>query len=179
MNMPMKPQADSGTAHITELAVVLDRLKQEHSELMQVLTEMEEQAVQAELETDKHRALGSLLHLRLWTLAFKEELDRHSEWEEKELFPFLNAYFRHSAFPTVMASFLSLEKDHELAMNYMQSFLRSVHALKSDSDAMRMKQAAALLTHACRILRSHLEKEEQLVFPMTEKVLTDIDSLFS
>jgi len=180
MNMPFKkPQADPGTAHITELSVRMERLKQEHEELKQVLAEMEIQSVQAEQETDKHRALGQLLHLRLWTLAFKEELDRHSEWEEKELFPFLNTYFHRSSLPAVTPSFWSLEKEHELAMSYMQSFLRSVHALRSDADAMRMKQAAAYLSHACRMLKAHLEKEEQVVIPMTEKVLTDMDSLFS
>lgn len=179
MNMPYKPQVDSGTAHITELSVLMERLKEEHIELRQVLDDMESQAVQAELEADKHRALASLLHLRLWTLAFKEELDRHSEWEERELFPFLNAYFNKSKVPTMTPSLWSLENDHELAMSYMQSFLRSVHGLKSDSDAMRMKQTAAYLTQACRMLRNHLEKEELIVYPMAEKVLTDIDSLFS
>ncbi|WP_036745294.1 hemerythrin domain-containing protein [Paenibacillus sp. UNC451MF] len=179
MNMPYKPQAVEGTAHYTELSELVERLKQEHAELMQVLLDMKEQSIQAEQEHDKGKARGMLVHLRLWAMAFQEELNRHSEWEEQELYPFLNVYFHKHNRPTIVPSLWMLEKDHELAMDHLNSFFRAVHALKPDSDAMQIKRAGAYLTHACRILIDHLEKEEQFVFPLTERVLTDIDYLFS
>jgi hemerythrin-like domain-containing protein len=172
-------QAEFGIAHMTALSEALERLKQEHGELKLVLQEMEKQAIQVETSTDKQGSLQSLLHLRLWTLAFREELERHSNWEEKELFPFLNAYFNSNMSPSMVPSFWTIEKDHELADEYMQSFLRAVHMLKANPAAMSINQAAAYLVHACRILQEHLAKEEELVFPLTEQVLSDMDCLFS
>ncbi|NOU91766.1 hemerythrin [Paenibacillus sp. LMG 31456] len=170
---------ESGTAHSTELSAALDRLTQEHGELMQVLLDMESQARQLEQETDMSKALPSLLHLRLWVKAFMQELERHSEWEKKELFPFLNNYFHQELSPSMIPSFWALEKDHELAEEYIQYFLRAVHEVKQESELGQLHQALAYLIHACRILKEHLAKEEQLVFPMTEQVLTDLDYLFS
>ncbi|NHN33623.1 hemerythrin domain-containing protein [Paenibacillus agricola] len=172
-------EAEFGVAHMTALSEALERLKQEHGELKLVLQEMEKQATQVELSNDKLGSMQSLLHLRLWTLAFREELERHSNWEEAELFPFLNAYFNSNMAPTMIPSFWTIEKDHELADEYMQSFLRAVHKLKANPEAMSLNQAAAYLVQACRILQEHFVKEEELVFPLTEQVLTDIDCLFS
>jgi hemerythrin-like domain-containing protein len=159
---------ETGTAHVTELSESLERLRREHNELKQVLQEMETQARQVEQEPEKALSMKILLDLRLWTLAFREELERHSNWEEKELFPFLNQYFKSKKSPVMNPSFWALEKDHELADEYMQSFLRAVHALKANPEAMRLNQAAAYLVHACRILKEHLDKEELLIVPMTE-----------
>ncbi|GAA4832877.1 hypothetical protein GCM10023310_07840 [Paenibacillus vulneris] len=179
MNMHDKPEAASVTAHPNGLYELVDRLKLEHAELMQVLLKMKEQSIQAEQEADKGKARGTLVHLRLWAMAFQEELDRHSKWEEEVLYPFLNVYFHKQNKPTIVPSLWMLEKDHERAMDHLSSFFRAVHALKPDSDAMQIKRAGAYLTQACRILIDHLEKEEEFVFPLTERVLTDIDYLFS
>jgi hemerythrin-like domain-containing protein len=179
MELQHPSQSELGNAHMTALSEALERLKQEHGELKLVLQDMENQAKQVELLPDKAGAMQSLLHLRLWTLAFREELERHSSWEEKELFPFLAAYFHRELSPSMIPSFWSIEKDHELADEYMQSFLRAVHMLKANPEAMGLNQAAAYLVHACRILQDHLKQEEELVFPLAEQVLTDIDCLFS
>ncbi|NOU95900.1 hemerythrin [Paenibacillus sp. LMG 31456] len=173
MSMPCKSQANSEIAPEAELPKLLDRLKQDHAELLQVLMDLENQASQTEREADKNHAMVSLLHLRLWTLGFKEELNRHSEWEERELFPLLNICCQGHNTLSATPTLCDLEKDHELAMNYMDTFLRAVHALKSDSEAMPMKQAASYLTYACRILIKHLEQEEKLIYPLTEQVSTD------
>ncbi|MFD0681266.1 MULTISPECIES: hemerythrin [unclassified Paenibacillus] len=170
---------ESGTAHSTELSAALDRLTQEHGELMQILLDMEDQAKLAEQETDKRKTIQSLLHLRLWVKAFMQELERHSDWEKEELFPFLNSYFHQQSSPSMIPSFWALEKDYELAEEYIQYFLRAVHEIGEDSELVQLHQALAYLIHACRILKEHLAKEEQLVFPMTEQVLTDLDYLFS
>ncbi|WP_248925929.1 hemerythrin domain-containing protein [Paenibacillus hamazuiensis] len=179
MRITYQSLPESGAAHLTELSLSLDRLKQEHDELMQVLVELENKAKQVEQEDDTDTAIRLLLHLRLWTHAFKEELERHSNWEEKELFPFLNRYFRRQSAPSIIASFWTMEKDHELAADYLQSFLRAVHMARRDTEIERLHQTALYLIHACRILKEHLEKEERLIFPMTEEVLTDMDYLFS
>ncbi|MCS7460256.1 hemerythrin domain-containing protein [Paenibacillus doosanensis] len=179
MSGQFQPREEYTSAHVTELSELVDRLKREHGELLQVLRDMAEQSVLAERERDPVKARGTLLHLRLWAMAFQEELERHSHWEEKELYPFLNLYFHKYKRPSVVPSLWMLEKEHERAMDHMNSFFRAVHALKSDSDALPVKRAAAYLTQACRILTDHLEKEEQIIFPLTDQVLTDVDFLFS
>src|SRR4051794_25676713 len=115
MGTSIQSRVESGTAHLTVLSEALDRLKQEHEELMQVLLEMEAQALELKQEEDITKAMSSLMHLKLWTAAFMEELERHSNWEEKELFPFLHDYFHKEMAPSIIPSFWMLEKDHELA----------------------------------------------------------------
>ncbi|TVX99013.1 hemerythrin domain-containing protein [Paenibacillus cremeus] len=172
-------QLESSEAHGTELSAALDRLKQEHGELMQDLLELENEAKQAGQESDFDPAIRLLTHLRFRTQAFMNEMEQHSRWEEQELFPFLNGYFHQQTAPSIAASFWRLEKEHELAGEYLQSFLKETDGLRRDSKLEQLHHAAAYLIHACRILKEHLEKEEQLVFPMTEEVLTDLDYLFS
>lgn len=175
MNLYQKPRVEMSKAPVTALSEGLERLKQEHGELKQVLLEMEKQAKQVESAPEQVGAMQSLLHLRLWALAFREELERHSNWEEQELFPFLASYIQRKMSPSILPSFWSLEKDHELADEHMQAFLRSVHWLKANRKAMSLKQAAAYLVQACHILQDHLAKEEQLVFPLAQQVLDDIN----
>jgi len=174
-----KTQVEPESAHITELSLMVDRLKEEHGELMQVLLDMERQSIEAEREPDKGKAIQALLRLRLWAAAFQEELQKHSDWEEKELYPFLNIYFHKSSKPSIVPSIWMLEKEHELAMDNMNSFFRAVHALKPDSDDAAIRRAAAYLTHSCRILKDHLDKEQQFILPLTDQALTDLDYLFS
>lgn len=175
MNMYQKTRVEMTKAPMTAISEGLERLKQEHGELKQVLMEMEKQAKQVESAPERFGALQSLLNLRLWALAFREELERHSNWEELELFPFLTSYIERKMSPSILPSFWSLEKDHELADEHMQAFLRSVHLLKANPEAMGYNQAAAYLIQACHILQEHLTKEEQLVFPLTQQVLDDIN----
>jgi hemerythrin-like domain-containing protein len=171
--------AELGIAHMNALSEAMERLKQEHAELKLVLQEMEKQAVHIEASSDKQLSLQSLLHLRLWTLAFREELERHSNWEEEELFPFLNIYFNSNQVTSMAISICSIEKEHELAEQHIQSFLRAVHMLKANPEAISLDQAAAFLVHACRILQEHLVKEEEIFFPVAERILMDLDCLYS
>jgi iron-sulfur cluster repair protein YtfE (RIC family) len=164
MSMPYKPPVNVEMARTADLPELLNRLKQDHEELLQVLAEMEIKAVQTEQETDRNRAMTGLLHLRLWTLGFKEELHRHSEWEERELFPLLHLNGQGHNPHSEASALDDLEKEHELAMHFMDTFLRAVHALKSDPEALSVKQTAEYLTFACRIYKNHLEQEEQLIF---------------
>jgi hemerythrin-like domain-containing protein len=172
-------QAESGEARHTEISVAMDRLKDDHMMLKQVLQDIHAEAKQIEAESDPRKTLNKLLHLRLWASAFTEELTRHSRWEEEELIPFLDVYFQSKKAPSVTSAFKMLEKDHDLANVYLKSFLRSVHQLKADSSLAQMKQAAAYLFLACRVYMEHLNKEEQLIFPLMEQILTDLDYLFS
>lgn len=179
MKMSYETQVDLGTAHETELSEALDRLKREHDDLLRGMNELYAQARLAEREAVPKRALPLLLQLRLKVQALSEELERHSVWEEHELYPFLNDYFHRKHSPSIVPSLWMLEKDHELATDNLNSFLKAVHVIENNPEAMLPSQAAAYLIHACRILQEHLRREEQIVFPMTEQILTDMDYLFS
>ncbi|WP_282942733.1 hemerythrin domain-containing protein [Paenibacillus sp. RC67] len=179
MKMSYETHVDLGTAHETELSEALDRLKLEHDDLLRGLNELYGQARLVEREDDLTQALLFLLQLRVKVVAFSVELERHSEWEEHELYPFLNDYFHRKHSPSIVPSLWMLEKDHELVTDNLNSFLKAVHVIENNSGAMMPSQAAAYLIHACRILQEHLRKEEQIVFPMTEQILKDMDYFFS
>jgi iron-sulfur cluster repair protein YtfE (RIC family) len=116
------------------------------------------------------------------------ELKRHSVWEEEELFPILMHYSHKKIEPTIMPSLWVLEKDHELAVQYIESFVQAssalLHTLRleplSGADLQReMKGGCDCLTQGCFILTAHFQMEEELLFPLAEDILTDMDYLFS
>ncbi|WP_426452173.1 hemerythrin domain-containing protein [Paenibacillus sp. S-38] len=180
MKHPTPPHMElTGEAHVTELSAAMDRLREEHEMLARLLEEMEEQAVRVGQAENRTQAWGRLQHLRLWTIGVMQELDAHSGWEEETLFPFLASYFRLRQEPTMIPSLWMMEKEHAMAEEYVETFMREFHKLRADSPKEEMKKAAGLLIQACYILKSHLAKEEQIVFPLAEQVLTDVDYLFA
>ncbi|MNI97519.1 hypothetical protein D3C73_1561810 [compost metagenome] len=74
-----------------------------------------------------------------------------------------------------------LEKDHELADSFIQSFHDTVQDLcgKPCVTKERVAEAASHLLQACLILHDHVTMEEQLVLPMADEVLTELDYFFS
>lgn len=170
---------ESGEFRKTGVSDAWERLKHDHAVLKQVLQEMKTDAMRIETESDSKQAFGKLLRLRLWMAAFSEELDRHSRWEEEELIPSLQVYYRRQPASSILDSFKLLESEHDAANVYIQCFLRMVHSLKPESGIAEMRKAAAYLSQACGMLIEHLGKEERLIFPLTEQILTDMDRLFS
>ncbi|QNK58704.1 hemerythrin domain-containing protein [Paenibacillus sp. PAMC21692] len=170
--------SETGSAVPTVLSVLVDRLKEEHIELKKSISELAARAKAVKSEQDLSTTRHELFQLRLHAMFFREKLEQHSAWEEEILFPFLSSYFDQSIKPSLLGSMWTLEKDHELGDDYLQSFLRTADEIKTVSDRKRMHDAADELIQACCILGKHLESEEQIVFPLTESVLVDMELLF-
>lgn len=156
----------AGEAPYTELTSAMDRFKEDHSMLRQILRDIQLEAGPIEKESDPKQALGKLKHLRLWISAFNEELNRHFRWEEEEFIPLLNVYVQSRNVPSIASDFRVMEKEHELANSYMMSFLRSVHQLKEESPLALMNKAASYLLMACEVFLQHLDNEEKLIRPL-------------
>lgn len=170
---------DLAASNMTEVAYAADRLKEEHEQLRSRLRILETNAKEVMLLNDMAKGLQLLQALKDQTVQFEKELERHSEWEEQRLFPFLMTYFHSQLTPTIRPSFWVLEKDHQLGVSFIQSF----HETRIDAASLGVKkqltEAASALLQACLILNDHFAMEEQLILPLTEKVLTDLEYFFS
>ncbi|MDQ1909927.1 hemerythrin domain-containing protein [Paenibacillus sp. GD4] len=169
----------SEPAHPTELYHAIKQLIEEHEQLKLLIQALEEKARQAALSRDTEEQLKALRDLKADTVQFMSQMNRHSSWEEQVLYPFLHEYFDLSMGPSMVPSFWVLEKDHDLAEAYMDSFIDAVEDLASPGDRRQLQSVAEHLLQACRILSGHLAMEEQLVYPLSDQVLTDVDYFFS
>lgn len=156
-----------------------DRLKEEHEQLREHLRILEVNAKEVMLLDDVGKCLQIVQQLKLWTAQFEEKLEQHSEWEEQELFPFLMAYFHRQPVPSIRPSFWVLEKDHQLGVSFIQSFNEAVLDMTPGVVRKRLVEAASYLLQGCLIMKDHITMEEQLILPLTERVLTDLDYFFS
>jgi regulator of cell morphogenesis and NO signaling len=141
-----------------------DRLKHEHDQLKQQLKALETSAKEVGLLNDPAKGVQALQHLRKQTSNFVEALERHAGWEDQELFPFLLDYFHSQVVPTITPSFWVLEKDHQLALLFIQTFHEAVIDLTPIVVKRHLIEATAHLIQACLILNDHFIMEEQLVF---------------
>ena len=157
----------------------MDRLKQEHERLRQQLKTLENSAKEVCLLNDPARGVQALQDLSRQTSELVEVLESHAKWEDQELFPFLLNYFHSPSVPTITPSFWVLEKDHQLALLFIQTFHEAVIAVTPLAEKKQLAEAADTLIQACLILNDHFTMEEQIVFSFTEKILTDLDYFFS
>lgn len=173
------PFISDHAAHPTRFLFLVDRLKEEHAVMQIQLKEI--RATAGSLYTLENCAEGAckLIELRERIMILVEDLDRHSQWEEQELFPQLQSYFNRYMMPSITPSIWVMEKDHELAKQFVQSFIDGVNDMGSPIDKIFLKEMASQLVQACLILMEHFTLEEELVFPLADQLLTDIDYLFS
>ncbi|MFB6365455.1 hemerythrin domain-containing protein [Paenibacillus elgii] len=171
-------EASVQSARPTRFMDAVDRLKEEHDALKIRLSAVQAKAQSVGKMKTVPEAMALLQQLREEITDFRTELDRHATWEERELFPLLCNYFNKYSGPSMMPSFWVMEKDHELAETFIDSFIESVDRLSLPTrEAIR--ETSSHLIQACLILNEHLNLEEDIVYPMAEQILDDIDSLFS
>lgn len=100
--------------------------------------------------------------------AFVHELDPHSEREEGVLFPMMAQYIGRTSGPIAV-----MEYEHDQAKQRLASFLEKTAELP---EAVGRDGAAALadmVIDAYHILAEHFMKEENVLFPMAERLLSD------
>ncbi|MEW9701464.1 hemerythrin domain-containing protein [Paenibacillus sp. SI8] len=167
-------------ANPIQLSKAVERWEEEHASLRSKIRNLELHTKEIWLLEDPLKAYHALRALQHATADFVMELERHANWEEQELFAFLQAYFGFETGPTILPSFWVLEKDHELADSFIQSFNEAMHALTPDlASKKNVEEAASHLLQACFILNDHITMEEHLVFPLTEQVFTAFEYFFS
>ncbi|MBT2722454.1 hemerythrin domain-containing protein [Bacillus sp. ISL-46] len=97
---------------------------------------------------------------------FKAALDPHSEREEGVLFPMMGVYIGTTSGPIAV-----MEYEHDQAKANIGEFLgKAESGLVSTEET---KKTAELIQNAYFILTEHFSKEENVLFPMAERMLTE------
>ncbi|KAA9026059.1 hemerythrin domain-containing protein [Niallia endozanthoxylica] len=130
-------------------------LRQQLEALLQMVQLLNQQEEKAEVFAD----------LRKKVSAFFKELEAHSQKEESILFPMLETYIGKSGGPIAV-----MEYEHEEAKRLIQSFLT-----QSDKETMEenMVTHSLLIREAHSLLISHFMKEENVLFPMGERLFSE------
>jgi regulator of cell morphogenesis and NO signaling len=118
---------------------------------------------QIETDADVEKIFAALISS---VAIFKSELDTHSEREEEVLFPMMGEYIGTSSGPIAV-----MEYEHEQAKALIGDFLRKAN--NGQFSIEEMKNAAELIKNAHDILSDHFTKEENVLFPMAERMLSD------
>ena len=146
-----------------ELSPGLARLKGEHAPLREKLAGLFSLTEKIESEENINQLFVELIKS---VETFKAELDSHSEREEGVLFPMMGTYIGTTSGPIAV-----MEYEHEQAKSFINAFLEN--AEKENPTLEEMKNSAELVKNAHNILTEHFTKEENVLFPMAERMLSD------
>ena len=146
-----------------ELSEGLKQLKSEHPPLLEQLEKLYTltQNIDQELNVEE-----DFIELIEQVKAFKAALDSHSEREEGVLFPMMATYIGTTSGPIAV-----MEYEHDQAKTNIGSFLTNAEVTEASTE--EKKRLAELIQNAYFILTEHFSKEENVLFPMAERMLTD------
>lgn len=114
-----------------------------------------------------HEAHEALKVLREKLQKFLDPLKNHKEKEEKYLFPLLSQYVGNEQGPV-----LAVEEEHQEIEAFIEHFF---HHTEGDLDKLtfeQMKESVGDAGEAFEIITFHFIKEESVIFPMVEEILT-------
>ncbi|MWC29899.1 hemerythrin domain-containing protein [Paenibacillus sp. MMS18-CY102] len=177
------------TARPSEYMQLFMKLEADHEQLKAACDELCALSMRGAAVFSRRGAKNLLAVLRERTAAVIGDLSAHARWEDEALFPVFTRYYKQEIEPTIQPSLWVLEKDYELAMQFFESFMQASFAqlnlltLEDGEVGLKffegLKEGCNCLTQGCFILNSHFQMEEELIFPLAEAILTDIDYLFS
>jgi regulator of cell morphogenesis and NO signaling len=143
----------------------LQQLKSEHPPLLKVLDELLDLCVKIENGEQMSENFG---RLRPAVVDFLAELDPHSEREEGVLFEMMAAYIGREMGPIAV-----MEYEHDQAKRFIGTFLHNTKNGTEGFSKEHMIKNAELIKNANYTLVSHFSKEESILFPMAENMLTE------
>lgn len=150
----------------------LQQLIDEHPSLLAKMADFHEmvQANEAKEDADWNQIIDQL-HDKL--TIFIAELEPHSNREEDILFEMMVQYVGREGGPIAV-----MEYEHNTAKLNLKEFMDKVAALKSEGKDVTKEIALDLFRHLKIVyytLTDHFMKEEQVLFPMAEKFLSDAE----
>lgn len=98
---------------------------------------------------------------------FNENLSRHSVREEDYLFKMMEKYLGKSGGPIAV-----MEYEHERAHGFINEFLKNTEENSAQTNDSMIKNSD-LIKNAVDTLLEHFSKEEQVLYPMAERMFTD------
>lgn len=149
------------------LCPALSRLKEEHIPLRTQLEQLFQmtQKIGENVSQDDWRE--PLQQLKEKAVQFEQELDPHSKREEEFLFPAMAKYIGRETGPIAV-----MEYEHEQGKKNLQTFMTKVDQITAPVNAEEAKHIASYMVEAYQILTQHFTKEEHILFPMAENLLS-------
>lgn len=147
----------------------LAQLKAEHGPLLEKLHGLHsicENIENAEIAEEQ------FLLLRPAVVTFIAELEPHSEREEEVLFKMMETYLGKGMGPIAV-----MEYEHDQAKSLIGSFLEKSADTTEGLDGELMREYSRLIKNAYFTLIDHFAKEENVLFPMAEKLLSDEEKI--
>jgi hemerythrin-like domain-containing protein len=151
-----------------KLCAGLAQLKQEHGPLRVQMEQLLATAEAIGQGADDRNWREPLAELREKVESFVSVLDPHSEREEGVLFPMMAEYIGRTTGPIAV-----MEYEHEQAKARLSMFLEKAAQLPEKVDTDQALTLAGAVIEAHHILDEHFMKEENVLFPMAERLLSD------
>jgi len=153
-----------------KLCAGLAQLKQEHGPLRAQMEQVFAAAEAIGRGEDGRNWREPLADLREKVESFVAVLDPHSEREEGVLFPMMAEYIGRTTGPIAV-----MEYEHEQAKARLALFLEKTAQLPENIDSGQALTLAGAVIEAHHILDEHFMKEENVLFPMAERLLSDAE----
>lgn len=150
------------------LCKALQALKDEHSPLNLKKKALFDEATSIIDETSKDKKIDKLHSLRTHVEQFSQILEPHSEKEEGHLFEMMATYIGRNQGPIAV-----MEMEHEEAKRLITLFLQNTEPPFDHENAAFVDENCNHVIGAFHVLTSHFSKEEQVLFPMAETMLTE------
>lgn len=156
------------------LCAPLKLLKEEHGPLREAMDAFAATAERISADPSRWGELFPTLHEQVAT--FEKRLKAHSRKEEDVLFPMMARYIGKDFGPIAV-----MEYEHSQAEKNLRLFLEAAAAVPAHVEAEEAKTMAGYAILAHSILTQHFGKEENVLFPMAENMLTpeEKESLYS
>ncbi len=146
-----------------ELSAGLEQLKEEHAPLLKQLEEIKSLSEQVDQEQNIEETYANL---KTQVERLKEDMDPHSKREEGVLFPMMGEHIETNSGPISVMGY-----EHQKAYSTINTFLKKAENDQQSADDM--KYSAGFLKDAYNILSEHFLKEENILYPIAEKVLSE------
>jgi len=165
--MEMRTNLFGKCASDIDLCQPLRQLKTEHGPLRKQMDAFRELAM--DIGQDENRVDWSmaLSVLREMVERFVKELDVHSRREEDVLFEMMAKHIGREVGPIAV-----MEHEHDSAKAFLKQFLQAAKAVNGILDHKQALRIADDAIQAETILSQHFLKEEQVLFPMAEQLLS-------
>lgn len=161
----------TNTQPMPDFSEPLVMMRKCHRKIENILAGLERASLAIESESEETR-LEAFSVLRLAVAHFNGPAVKHTEDEEVSLFPRLR---KHNT-PEVkeaLAILAQLEEQHRTKETVQKQFKYIVLMLPdkrvSINDSMQIKR---VVSHLCELYRPHIRVEDELIFPLAEKILS-------
>lgn len=145
-------------------------LKNEHEPLRAQMNALLDTAHEGLSEKVQNDYASVLSNLHSQVIQFSTELESHSQREENGLFTIMAKYIGRETGPIAV-----MEYEHELARSLLQKFMDEIPNDLSMIDAEQAKTLFSYVQDGVTTLIDHFGKEENVLFPMAENLLTPED----